>query len=90
MSELRITTQISSLTESKISPDIATYSIFPENYSVHRKDSNTEGGGVFISNIETLVTASMPDIDVNCVIKWAGLQFSDFKPLYIASYYGPH
>ena len=24
--------------ESRISPDIATYSIFPENYSVHRKD----------------------------------------------------
>ena len=77
--------------ESKISPDIAAYSIFPENYSVHRKDRNTEeGGGVFIVIIESLVAASMPDIDVNCEVIWPGLKFSYCKPLYIASYYGPH
>ena len=34
--------------ESKISNDIATYSIFPENYSVHRKERNSKGG-VFIA-----------------------------------------
>ena len=40
-----------------IIPNIATYSIFPENYSVHRKDRNSEGGGgVFIVVNETLVT----------------------------------
>ena len=76
--------------ESEIRPNIATYSIFPENYSVHRKDRNTEGGGVFIVIRESLVAASMPDINVNCEVIWAGLQLSHCKPLYIASYYGPH
>ena len=32
----------------------------------------------------------MPDINVSCEIIWAGLKFSDCKPLYIASYYGPY
>ena len=32
----------------------------------------------------------MPDINVSCEVIWAGWQFSDCKPLYIASYYGPH
>ena len=64
--------------ESKISPDIATYSIFPVNYSVHREDRNTKGGGrVFIAIIKTLVSASIPDINVNCEVIWAGWQFSD-------------
>ena len=54
-----------------------------------RIDRNSERG-VFISIKETLVTTSMPDINVNCEIIWAGLQFSDGKPLYISSYYGPH
>ena len=75
--------------ESKVSPDIATYSIFPENYSVHRKDRNSEGG-VFVAIKETIIVASIPDIDINCEVIWAGLLFSDCKPLYIASYYGPH
>ena len=52
--------------ESKISHDIATYSIFHENYSVHRKDRNSQG--VFIVIKETLVAASMTDINVNCEV----------------------
>ena len=32
----------------------------------------------------------MPDINVNSEVIWAGLQFSDCNPLFIASYYGPH
>ena len=76
--------------ESKISPDFAEYSVFPEDYSVHRRDRNSEDGGVFIVIKETIVATSMPDINVNCEVIWAGWQFSDCKPLYIASYYGPH
>ena len=75
--------------ESKISPDRATYSINTENYSVHRRDRNSEGG-VFITIKDTLDAVSMSNINVNCKVKWAGLQFSDCKPLYIASYYCPH
>ena len=76
--------------DSKISPDIAKYSILPENYSVHRKDKNSQGGGVVIAMKETLVAASMPGINGKCEVIWDGLHFSDCKPLYIASYYGLH
>ena len=34
-------------TESKLNPDISSYSIFPSSYSVLRKDRNAFGGGVF-------------------------------------------
>ena len=61
--------------ESKISTDIAMYSISPENYSMHKNDRNSEG--VFIAINGTLVVAPMPDLNVNCEVIWAGLQFSD-------------
>ena len=32
----------------------------------------------------------MSDIDVNCEVIWAGLLFSDCKPLYVANDYVPH
>ena len=34
-------------TESKLCPDISSYSVFPHNYTVFRKDRNRFGGGVF-------------------------------------------
>ncbi|XP_072022153.1 uncharacterized protein [Amphiura filiformis] len=75
--------------ESKISQDMATYSIFPDNYAIYRKDRDSNGGGVFIAVRDTLITADIPDLDSNCEVVWASLQFSDTKSLYIASYYGP-
>ena len=65
---------------------MATYSAFPENYSVHRKHRNLEGGGVFITIMGTLVSGSMSDINVNCEVILTGLQLSDCEPIYIASY----
>ena len=44
--------------ESKLNPDIPSYSIFPPSYSVLRRDRNAFGGGVFqaiksdLANIE--------------------------------------
>ena len=35
-------------------------------------------------------TASVPEVNVNCEIIWAGLNHSYCKALYIASYSGPH
>ena len=34
-------------TESKLCSDISSYSIFPPNYTVFRKDRNRFGGGIF-------------------------------------------
>ena len=75
--------------ESKISPEKATYSIFPQNYTIYRKDRDSNGGGVFLAVKDTLICADIPDLNSNCEVVWASLQFSNSKPLYIASYYGP-
>ena len=64
-------------------------SIFPEDYSVHKKDRNSEGG-LFTAIRETIIAASMPNINVNCGVIWAGLRFSHCRPLYMPIYYGPH
>ena len=32
--------------ESKLSPEMPTYSIFPDDYNVKRKDRDQNGGGV--------------------------------------------
>jgi exonuclease III len=76
--------------ESKISPNIATYSVFPENYTFYRKDRNENGGGVFLAVRDAIISADIPDLNPDCEVVWASLQFSNSKPLYIASYYGPH
>ena len=75
--------------ESKIDQGISTYSIFPENFSVYRKDRDSNGGGVFIATKDTLISADLPDTNSDCEIVWASLQFASSKPLYLASYYGP-
>ena len=49
--------------ESKISPEIATYSIFPQNYTIYRKDRDSNGGGVFLAVKDTLICADIPDLN---------------------------
>ena len=34
-------------TESELRPDISSYSVFPPNYTVFRKDRNRFDGGIF-------------------------------------------
>lgn len=75
--------------ESKLSGNIATYDVFPENYTVCRKDRSENGGGVFIATKDSLITQSEPSLDSDCEIVWNSIQFTNSKPLYIASYYKP-
>jgi len=78
--------------ESKIDNTIATYSIFPACYTVYRNDRNKHGGGVFIAIKDSIITSDMPDFQFsgNGEIVWASIEFVNAKPLYIASFYGPH
>ena len=78
--------------ESKIDNSIATYSIFPDNFDVYRNDRNKEGGGVFIAARDSIITSDMPNFHFsgNGEIIWANIEFANAKPLYLASFYGPH
>lgn len=75
--------------ESKINVEMQTYSLFPEDYTVLRKDRNEYGGGVFIAIRDTLISINMPELEVDCELLWTCLQFVGSKPLYITCFYGP-
>ena len=76
--------------ESKIDGTIPSYSLFPDNFTVYRKDRDQHGGGVFVATKDKLISVDMSNLDSDCKIIWASLQFAGSKPLHIASYYGPH
>eukprot|EP00057_Strongylocentrotus_purpuratus_P010608 XP_011665082.1 PREDICTED: uncharacterized protein LOC105438667 [Strongylocentrotus purpuratus] len=56
--------------ESKLDDSLSSYSIFPSNYSIYRKDRNIHGGGVFIAIIDTLIVTECPEFDSDCEIQW--------------------
>jgi hypothetical protein len=73
--------------ESKIDQTFATYEVFPENYTVYRKDRTEHGGGVFIATRDSLITSSEPSFDEDCEVVWAKIQFANSKPLILGSFY---
>ena len=75
---------------SKLDSTLATYELFPSNYSVCRKDRSKNGGGVFIVTKDSLITTEEPDFDVNGEIILTNIQFCNSKPLLLASYYRSH
>ena len=59
-----------------------TYEFFPKNCSIFRKDRNVNGGGDFVATSDRIISYEIPDLDNDCEMIWAGLHFSDSKPLY--------
>lgn len=51
-----------------------TYSIFPSNYTVYRKDRNSHGGGVFIAIKDIYPSYPLYPSTANCKIVWAPLE----------------
>ena len=69
--------------ESKLDGE-PTYSVFPANYTVYRKDRNSHGGGVFKD-----IYPSYPlyPSTANCEIVWASLELQSHKKVLLASFY---
>ena len=77
-------------TESKLHPDVPTYSIFPPSHTVFRKDRNANGGGVFQAIKSHLVCVEEVDFNNdNCEILWSSLKIGSNKTLYLSSFYRP-
>ena len=55
--------------ESKLDPTVATYSVFPEDYEVYRKDRTYHGGGVFCAIKMNLISMSEDSLsrDNECI-----------------------
>ena len=76
-------------TESKLDEGIPTYSIFPSNYTVFRRDRNCHGGGVFQAIKSDLVSMEEPRFSNESEIIWTSLKLNNCKTLYLASFYRP-
>ncbi|XP_072036924.1 uncharacterized protein [Amphiura filiformis] len=73
--------------ESKLSPDMPTYSIFPDNYNIIRKDRDSNGGGVFIATKENIISVENPEYDSDCEITWCTIEFARSGKLRLGSFY---
>ena len=77
-------------TESKLNPDISSYSIFPPSYSVVRRGRNAFGGGFFQAIKSDLASIEEPNFNVDgCEALWPSLKIANMKTLYISSFYRP-
>ena len=77
-------------TESKLNPDISSYSIFPPSYSVLRRGRNAFGGGFFQAIKSDLASIEEPNFNVDgCEALWSSLKIANRKTLYISSFYRP-
>ncbi len=78
-------------TESWLRSDIKDHEVFPDGYSVYRKDRQTgRGGGVFIAVKDHFISSHETDLDTDCEILWVKLDIAGCKSLYLAAYYRPN
>lgn len=75
--------------ETWLDPSIATSEIFPEGYTVYRKDRNSRGGGVLLAIKNSLSSAHQPELDTEAEMIWAKISPPNSRDLYLCSYYRP-
>ena len=69
--------------ESKLDQSIASYSVFPPNFEVFRKDRNVSGGGVFIAVRDDLIANPETSLASEYECIWISIQCPIKKKLYI-------
>ena len=76
--------------ETKLSPNIASYSIFPKNFTIFRNDRNENGGGVLLA-FKNVLTVTVPAFleTKEPEITWSLLKSDQGKSLYLCSFYIP-
>ncbi|XP_021351587.1 uncharacterized protein LOC110449208 [Mizuhopecten yessoensis] len=75
--------------ESWLSSNIKDSEVFPEGFTVFRKDRNHQGGGVFICIKDCFSVSEIPDPDCNSELLWVEVQLKGAKKVRIGSYYRP-
>ena len=84
-------------TESWLGNTVKDHEVFPDGYSVYRKDrkqvtgkKKKAGGGVFVAVRDIMLSTQISDFQTDCEIVWAKISLAGSKNLYVASYYRPH
>ena len=75
-------------TESHLDKTILDSEIFPEHFSILRKDRNIHGGGVFVMVKSTLLSSQV-DTGVSCEIVWICIHNKAAQILIVGSFYRP-
>ena len=75
--------------ETKLDETILSSELFPDSYSVFRKDRNLNGGGVCIAVNKMYQAVECHYLDNDLEAIWIHLQTSDHSPVYICSLYRP-
>ena len=75
--------------ESWLNPNIQNSEIFPDNFTVIRKDRENSNGGVFVAVKNDLGCAHRQDLDSNCEIVWVQIQLAGSKVLNIGAFHRP-
>ena len=76
--------------ESNVCNAMYTYEFIPKNYTIFCWDHNVDEGGVFVATTDRIMSYEIPDIDTDCEIVRAELNFLGSKPLFLASFYYLH
>lgn len=76
-------------TETWLNPHIANNEIFPEDYTLIRKDRSDCYGGVLIAIKKDIIYTELTDADSDCEIVWAQIQLVGGKTLYVGAFYRP-
>ena len=78
--------------ESKLNSSIPTPSVFPQGFTIYRKDrSHCSGGGLFIAVNTSLPSHSVEDIAIDSTDEslWVSVRTSLSKELYLCAFYKP-
>jgi hypothetical protein len=63
--------------------------VFPDGYTIYRKDRNRNVGGVFLAIKDCYTSSAIPETDTNCEVIWARICIEGEKSMYVGSYYRP-
>ena len=77
-------------TESWLNQNIKSSEVFPNNYTVYRKDRSRLGGGVFLLVSNDIISSEESDLIADCETVWAKIKLVQNKDLIIGSFYMPH
>ena len=76
-------------TESWFTSDHYSAEVFPEEFSVYRKDRGSLGGGVFILVHKSLASSHSPELDAKCEMSWVKVHLHKAKELLVGCFYMP-
>lgn len=77
-------------TETWLSDAVTDNEVFPDIFTIYRKDRGRKGGGVLIAVRNSLKSYLVPELSTECEMIWVGVKLHGRKTLYLCSYYRPN